>query len=582
MDIFSIITLFGGLAFFLFGMSCLSSGLEKLAGGKLQSTLRSVTGSLPKSLLFGMVVTIAIQSSSALTVMLVGLVNSGIMELGQTVGVIMGSNIGTTLTAWILSLAGIDSDVFILKLLKPENLAPIAAFIGIVMFMACKDQKKKDAGSVLVGFGLLLYGMKVMRGAVAPLADMPEFASILTAFNNPILGVITGAVFTGIIQSSAASVGILQALSLTGSVTYSMAIPIIMGQNIGTCVTALLSSIGANRNARRVSMIHILFNTIGTLACLIIFYGLNAIIGFSFANMPIDAVGIALCHSVFNLATTLMLLPFGKQLERLSRVLIKDGEEDKPSVLLDDRLLLSPGLAVSESFQTTARMAKLAHETVLDAMSLAMKYDPKTAELVAKNENELDVYEDKLGSFLVKVASSDLTMEDSREVSKLLHSIGNFERIGDHALNMSESALELHKKGLAFSEDAAYELDTLFTALREILALAFNAFENDDLDSAAEVEPLEQVIDVLTTQIKRNHVERLQTGRCTIELGFVLNDILNNCERLSDHCSNIAVCIEESDKGGFDTHEYLNAIKTGEDKQFKKSFERFSKKYSLK
>lgn len=582
MDIFSVISLFGGLAFFLFGMNCMSGGLEKLAGGKLQSTLRSVTGNLPKSMLFGAVVTIAIQSSSALTVMLVGLVNSGIMELGQTVGVIMGSNIGTTLTAWILSLEGISSDLVILQLLKPANIAPIAAFIGIVMLMASKTQRRKDAGGVLIGFGLLMYGMTAMSSAVSPLAEMPEFTNILTAFNNPILGLLVGTLFTGVIQSSAASVGILQALSLTGSITYGMAIPIIMGQNIGTCVTAVLSSIGTSRNARRVSMIHILFNTIGSVVCLSLFYLLDLIFNFAFKDMPIDTVAIAMCHSIFNIATTFMLLPFGKQLEKLSRLIIKDTAEDKPPVLLDDRLLLSPGLAVSESFESTISMARLAHETVRTALALTLKYDPKAAETVSASENELDIYEDKLGTFLVKVASSDLTMADSRQVSKMLHCIGNFERMGDHALNLYDSATELHEKQLSFSEDARNELDLLYSALDEILSLAFAAFENDDLNAAYRVEPLEQVIDVLTTQIKRSHIQRLQQGRCTIELGFVLNDILNNCERLSDHCSNIAVCVEESDKGGFDTHEYLNAIKTGEDERFKQIFEEYSKKFELK
>jgi phosphate:Na+ symporter len=430
-----------------------------------------------------------------------------------------------------------------------------------------------------------MYGMKMMSGAVSPLADMPEFTSILTAFQNPLLGVLVGTVFTGIIQSSAASVGILQALSLTGSVTYGMAIPIIMGQNIGTCVTALLSSIGTSRNAKRVAVIHILFNLIGTVAFLIVLLALNALFRFAIANQPIDALGIAVCHSVFNVVTTVMLLPFKKQIESLSRVIIPvtaaEHALDKPIVMLDDRLLLSPTLAVTESFEATRKMSALAHQTVLDAMGLVLNFDQSVADGIPAKENDLDKYEDKLGTFLVKIASVDLSMQDSREVSKMLHNIGDFERLGDHALNICESALEMRTKDLAFSEEAQGELAVLTAALTEILSLAHAAYENDDTEKAALVEPLEQVIDVLTTQIKRRHVERLQCGKCTIELGFVLSDILANCERISDHCSNIAVCVEESDRGSFDTHEYLNAIKTGNDEQFRVHYEEFARKYEL-
>lgn len=585
MDIFSVITLLGGLAFFLYGMECMSGGLEKLAGSKLQITLKRMTSNPFRSILFGAGVTIAIQSSSALTVMLVGLVNSGIMELNQTVSVIMGSNIGTTLTAWILSLAGINSDVFILKLLKPESIAPISALIGIVIIMVSKNQRRKNIGGVLVGFGLLMYGMKMMSSSVAPLQNVPEFTGILTAFKNPLLGVLVGAVFTGIIQSSAASVGILQALSLTGSVTYGIAIPIIMGQNIGTCVTALLSSVGTSRNAKRVALIHILFNLIGTGVFLIVLFSLNAIFRFKIANEPIDAFNIAVCHSIFNVVTTFMLLPFRKQIVDMSRVIIKVTEAekslDKPVVMLDERLLLSPSLAVTESIEATCGMSEIAHKTVLDAMGLVLKFDKSIADGIPIQETKLDQYEDKLGTFLVKIASLDLSLKDSREVSKMLHNIGDFERLGDHALNICESANEMQEKGLAFSEDAQRELGVLNAALTEILSLAHDSYEKDDTEKAALVEPLEQVIDVLITQIKRRHVERLQCGKCTIELGFILNDILANCERISDHCSNIAVCVEESDRGSFETHEYLNAIKTGNDEQFRVQYEKFAKKYEL-
>jgi len=585
MDIFSVITLLGGLAFFLFGMESMSASLEKLAGSRLQSLLKKMTSSPLRGLALGAGITIAIQSSSALTVMLVGLVNSGIMELNQTVGVIMGTNIGTTITAWILSLAGIDSNIVILKLLKPDSLAPISAMIGIILSMASKDKKRKDIGGVLLGFGLLMYGMKMMSSAVAPLQSVPEFTSIMTAFKNPLLGVLVGFVITGIIQSSSASVGILQAISLTGSVTFGVAIPIIMGQNIGTCVTALLSSIGTSRNAKRVAVIHVLFNVIGTVVFMSVLLILNSIFKFAIANEPINALGIAVCHSVFNVVTTMMLLPFRKQIESLSRVIIPvtaaEHALDKPIVMLDDRLLLSPSLAVTESFEATRKMSVLAHQTVLDAMGLVLNFDQGVADGIPAKENDLDKYEDKLGTFLVKIASVDLSMQDSRQVSKMLHNIGDFERLGDHALNICESALEMRTKGLAFSEEAQGELAVLTAALTEILSLAHVAYENDDTEKAALVEPLEQVIDVLTTQIKRRHVERLQCGKCTIELGFVLNDILANCERISDHCSNIAVCVEESDRGSFDTHEYLNAIKTGNDEQFRVHYEEFARKYEL-
>ena len=567
---------------FLYGMHAMSAGLEKLAGGKLQSTLQKMTAKTATSLLFGAGITIAIQSSSALTVMLVGLVNSGIMELGQTVGVIMGSNIGTTLTAWILSLSAISGDALFLQLLKPENFSPIAALIGIILIMASKKDRRKDVGGVLVGFSILMFGMQLMSAAVSPLRDMPEFTSILTAFNNPVLGVLVGAVFTGIIQSSAASVGILQALSLTGRVTFGMAIPIIMGQNIGTCVTALLSSIGANRNAKRVAMIHVLFNSIGTVVCLFLFYVLDAIFRFPFTDMPIGAVEVALCHSIFNFATTAILLPFGRQLERLSRLLVPDkATADAPAVFLDERLLLSPGLAVHESANMTARMAELARDTVKSAMELILDYNPKKADSIYARETELDMYEDKLGTFLVKISSSALNDSDSHEISKLLHNIGDFERIGDHALNIKESAAEMNRKGIVFSEQATDEIKRLFSALYEIIDLAVDSFVKNDLALAAQVEPLEEVIDVLISQIKRRHVERLQSGKCTIELGFVLNDLLNNCERISDHCSNIAVCVTEIDRGEFDTHEYLNAIKTGNDEDFKQAYARYANKYEI-
>ena len=441
MDIFSVLTLLGGLAMFLYGMHTMSGGLEKLSGGKLQSTLQRMTSNTFKSLAFGAGVTIAIQSSSALTVMLVGLVNSGILNLEQTTGMIMGSNIGTTLTAWILSLAGINSSSVLFSMLKPENFSPVIALIGVIMIMVCKTQKRRDMGGVMVGFAILMFGMTMMGDAVAPLKDIPEFASILTSFNNPVLGVLVGMIFTGIIQSSAASMGILQALSLTGMITYGMAIPVVMGLNIGTCVTALISSIGTSKNARRVAIIHIVFNMIGTLLGLVVFYGIGGLLGsFPFLSNSADAAGIALCHSVFNAATTFVLLPFGRQLVALSRIIIPVGEDERQreKIFLDERLLLSPGMAVHESFNMACAMASLAKDTVLDSLSIMQKYDVNKAEAIKEGENELDTYEDKLGSFLVKVAACALNESDSRDVSKLLHSINDFERIGDHVLNIAE------------------------------------------------------------------------------------------------------------------------------------------------
>ena len=582
MDVFSIISLFGGLALFLYGMHAMSAGLEKIAGGKLQSTLQKMTSHTSTSLIFGTLITMAIQSSSALTVMLVGLVNSGIMELGQTVSVILGGNIGTTITAWILSLVGIQGDSIFIRLLKPENFSHIMALIGVMMLMASKSAKRKDTGEVFLGFAILMYGMTLMSTSVAPLAEISEFTGILTAFNNPFFGVFVGLVFTGIIQSSSASVGILQALSLTGCVTYGMAIPLILGINIGTCVTALLSSIGTTRNAKRVAIVHLTGKVIGVVFCMIVFYGLNAIIGFSFIDKPVTAGEVALCHTVFNIITTMLLLPMRKTLVNISKLIIKDRSSEDVEVFLDDRLLLSPGLAVHESFNMAVKMSDVARRCVLSAMGLMLNYDNDVAAKVKEQETELDKYEDKLGTFLVKLSTSALSESDSANVYKLLHNIGDFERIGDHALNIRQSAKEMRDKGLSFSVHASEEVSLLFDALKEILTLAMDSFVNDDLEKAAKVEPLEQVIDVLIGQIKRKHIERLQQGRCTIELGFILNDLLNNCERISDHCSNIAVCVTEIDRGEFDTHEYLNAIKTGNDERFKADFAMYAKKYELK
>ena len=581
MDIFSVFTLCGGLAFFLYGMSVMSSGLEKAAGGRLEQLLKKMTANPFKSLLLGAGITIAIQSSSAMTVMLVGLVNSGIMELGQTVGVIMGSNIGTTLTAWILSLAGIESDTVWLRLLKPESFSPVVAFIGIMMIMVSKDNRRRSAGSIMVGFAVLMYGMELMSDSVSPLADMPQFSAILTAFTNPILGVIVGAVFTGVIQSSAASVAILQALSLTGSITYGMALPIIMGQNIGTCVTALLSSIGVNRNARRVAVVHISFNLIGTLVFLVLFFGADLFLHFAFMDWAIDPVGIAMVHSIFNIATTVMLLPFSRQLVRIANIVIPDAEGEQKFTFVDSRLLATPSVAIAECNNKTIEMARIAKETIVKAISLLDVYDQEVADEVKVNEDKLDLYEDKLGTALVQLSSKALSDTDSRKVSKQLHTIGDFERIGDHAVNLWKAAEEIHEKDIHFSHQAEGELRTLTAALKEILDITTRAFSEDNLSLAKQVEPLEQVIDCLIADIKSNHIARLQKGHCTIEMGFVLSDILTNCERVSDHCSNIAVAQIETAQNTYQAHEYLNGVKNAGNDDFQQAFDHYRSCYSL-
>ena len=561
MDIFSVFTLCGGLAFFLYGMTTMSKSLEKMAGGKLERVLKRMTSNPFKSLLLGAGITIAIQSSSAMTVMLVGLVNSGVMELGQTIGVIMGSNIGTTLTAWILSLTGIESESVFVNLLKPENFSPVIALVGIILIMASKKQRRRDIGRILVGFAILMYGMELMKDAVSPLADMPEFSSLLTAFNNPLLGVLVGAVFTGVIQSSAASVGILQALALTGSITYGMAVPIIMGQNIGTCVTALLSSIGVNRNAKRVSVIHISFNIIGTVVGLLLFYGGNALFHLAFMNAAVGAVGIAFCHTVFNVFTTLLLLPFSRQLEKLARKVVQNEDKAEQFAFLDPRLLRTPGVAISECVNMTNAMGALAHQNLLYAIQQLSGYsEDREAEIIA-NEDKLDVYEDRLGSYLVQISQHGVSMDDIRTVSRLLHAIGDFERIGDHALNLQESAQELHEKGLSFSESAHGELQVLLAALEDIMSRAFSCFDAASVEKAREVEPLEETIDRLIEEIRMRHIRRLQSGDCTMQLGFILNDLLTNFERVSDHCSNIALSVIEEKDSSVDRHAYLNDLK---------------------
>ena len=578
MDIFSVFTLLGGLAFFIYGMNQMSHSLEKIAGNRLESIINRTTRNRVIGLLMGCVITIAMQSSSAVTVMLVGLVNSGLMNISNTVGIIMGSNIGTTITAWIMSLVGLSSDSIFLRMLKPESFSPVLAFIGIGLIMLSKKSKLKDVGNSFLGFAILMYGMMLMSSSVAPLSDSPAFMNALTAFNNPILGVLVGLVVTAVIQSSAASIGMMQAISMTGGLTYGMAIPIIMGQNIGTCATALLSSIGVSRNAKRVSVIHLSFNIIGTVFFMILYFALHALLDFSFTDLPASPVGIALCHSIFNIATTALLLPFSRTLVAIATRAIPT-EAEKKVAFIDERLFGTPSIAIAECSRLSSEMAEHARNSVDLAIENLFTHTDKSAEAIAGLEDTVDVYEDHLGSYLVRLSGKELSSTDKRTASKILHSIGNFERISDHALNLVSSAQEMLEKKIVMSDDAVAELKNLGNAVKEIIALSTDAYASMDTSLAQKVEPLEQVIDLLTQDVRLHHVDRLQSGDCTIENGFVLADILNNYERISDHCSNIAVAVLEADLDLFDPHEYLRSVKSMENPAFKTLFTQYQEKY---
>lgn len=581
MDIFSVFQMAGGLALFLYGMHVMGDGLEKQAGGKLKTILEKLTANPVKGFLLGAAVTAVIQSSSATTVMVVGFVNAGIMKLSQAIGIIMGANVGTTITSWILSLTGLQGDSFWIQLLKPTSFSPIIAFFGIILIMFSKKEGKKDLGSTLVGFAVLMFGMEQMSGAVEPLADVPEFTSILLLFSNPLLGVFCGAILTAVIQSSSASVGILQALSATGSVTYSSAIPIILGQNIGTCVTALISSIGANKNARRAAVVHLYFNLIGTGLFLAVFYLLNGFLHFSFYDQSIDRLGIAVVHTCFNLLSTLTLLPFTKLLEKLAYLTIRDTANDENFQILDERFLASPAVAIHQCQKMAISMARLAQNSLYQAIGLIGAYDEKIAHSIEEGEDQIDMYEDKLGTYLVRLSSKNLTMEESREISKLLHVIGDFERIGDHAVNILKSAKEMQVKKYVFSGQAQQEISIISSAIEEIVDLATNAFVKNDLYLASKVEPLEQVVDSLKDELRNRHVQRLQNGECTISNGFIFSDLITNYERVADHCSNIGVCILRIAEDSFDTHEYLNHVKDGHDDTFENRYNRYKEKYQL-
>lgn len=581
MTIFNFFSLFGGLALFLFGMNIMGQSLEKAAGSRLKIILAKLTSNPFKGLLLGVAVTAIIQSSSATTVMVVGFVNSGLMQLGQAIGIIMGANIGTTITSWILSLTGLEGESLIIQLLKPSSFTPVLALIGIILYMFGKKERKKDIGMVLLGFAVLMFGMESMSAAVKPLAEIPEFANILLLFSNPVLGIIAGAVLTAIIQSSSASVGILQALSATGSVTFGSAIPIIMGQNIGTCVTALLSSIGTTKNARRAAMVHLYFNIIGAVVISVVFYILNAIFDFTFVSHSINQVGIAIVHTVFNVLCTAILLPFTKQLEKLAILTVKEGEKEEKLQLLDERFLSTPAIAVERCRTLTCDMAELVRNNLLLAIALIEDYDEESDQQIEEAEAKADLYEDKLGSYLVKLSTKPLSAEDSNEISRLLHSIGDFERISDHAVNILKTAREIYEKKLIFSAQAQEELRIVTDATIEIVNLAVNSFVKNDIELAMMVEPLEEVIDELKLQMKDQHIKRLQAGACTIELGFVLTDLMTNFERVSDHCSNIAVCQIEIAHSSLDTHAYLNSVKTGDNPEFLQHYHEFQQKYLL-
>lgn len=581
MDIFSILSLFGGLAIFLFGMNVMGDGLEKCGGNKLKKILESVTQNPFKGLLLGMAVTAIIQSSSATTVMVVGFVNSGIMKLSQSISIIMGANIGTTITAWLLSLTGLQGDNIFIQFLKPTSFSPVLAVIGIILLMFSKRDSRKNIGSVLIGFAVLIAGMEMMTSSVEGLKNNETFTSIFTLFSNPVLGILVGALLTAVIQSSSASVGILQALSTTGTVTYSNAIPIILGQNIGTCATALLSSIGTNKNARRTAVVHLSFNILGATLFALGFYALNAIFDFSFFSKSINAAGIAVVHSIFNITATALLFPFIKQLEKLAYLFIPNNEIKDKKQLLDERLLVTPPIALSHAKNVAVKMAHTSKNSIVMSLETLEKYDKDIAEAVRNAESKADMYEDHLGDYLVKLCKENLNASDSREVSALLHCIGDLERISDHAVNICDVATELNNKGIVFTDNAKKEIKVMCDALREIIGLTVDAFENNDLAKAQLIEPLEETVDYLRYKLKEGHVIRLKQGECTIETGFIYSDFLINCERISDHCSNIGACMLETAHDRFEMHEYLSRVKEGTENDFKKQCAYYRQKYAL-
>ena len=586
MDIFSVFQMAGGLALFLYGMHVMGDGLEKQAGGKLKTILEKLTANPVKGFLLGAAVTAVIQSSSATTVMVVGFVNAGIMKLSQAIGIIMGANVGTTITSWILSLTGLQGDSFWIQLLKPTSFSPIIAFFGIILIMFSKKEGKKDLGSTLIGFAVLMFGMEQMSSAVEPLADVPEFTSILLLFSNPLLGVLCGAILTAVIQSSSASVGILQALSATGSVTYSSAIPIILGQNIGTCVTAMISAIGANRGAKRTAFVHLYFNIIGTLLFLTVFYIGNAIFHFEFVGETVGVAGIALIHSIFNVFTTVVLFPFIRGLEKLAYLTIPESDEEKSAkedvfAILDERFVSSPAFAIEQCKTLVNQMAEITKNSFIEAMECIKEpSDQKFAEVIAK-ENRVDVYDDKISAYLTKLNSGDLSYTDSLRVTSLLHCLTDFERISDHAVNVVECVQQMQKEDAKFSKKAEDEMNIYSKAVRDILERTTGAFINTDIPLARSVEPLEEVIDGLNKTVKKHHMKRLRKGKCTIGLGLVLSDLAMNYERVADHCSNIAVYMMQLNDTGLEEHSFTEQMDEKESAEFTKLENEFEQKYEI-
>ena len=580
MDIFDVLSLIGGLSLFLFGMNVMGQALERRAGNKLRTLLGRLTTNRMSGFLTGLGVTAVIQSSSATTVMVVGFVNSGLMTLSQAINVIMGANVGTTVTAWILSLSGIDSGNMIVQLFKPSSFTPILALVGIIFYMFCNNSKKKDTGTILLGFATLMFGMETMSAAVSGLRDVPAFQELFIMFRNPVLGVLAGALLTAIIQSSSASVGILQALAVTGQVSFGAAIPIIMGQNIGTCVTAMISSVGANKNAKRAAFVHLSFNIIGTIVWLTVFCIIKELFAPALLNRSASLVGIAVAHSVFNVLCTILLLPMAGFLEKLAQRIVPDAKEPEVRTELDERLLVTPPLALENCRKVSITMAETSTAALKEGLSCLHSYEPALAEDIREKESKTDYYEDILGTYLVKLSGSQISENDSSEATKLLKVIGDFERISDHALNLLESAEELQQKGLAFTESAAKELEILSAAINEILDLSTNAFIYNDLESASKVESLEQVIDGLKEQMRTRHILRLQKGECSIDAGFVWSDLLTNLERTSDHCSNIAGCVLDMAQNKLNFHETLRNFRNYSD-EYKENFEKYAKKYAL-
>ena len=581
MNIFDLLTMIGGLCLFLFGMNIMGDALERRAGGGLKKILAKLTKNKLAGFLTGLGVTAIIQSSSATTVMVVGFVNSGIMTLRQSIGVIMGANIGTTVTAWILSLGGISGDNLVLQLLKPTSFTPVLALIGTVFLMFGKTSKKKDTGSILLGFATLMFGMDTMSDAVSGLAEVEAFRQMFIMFQNPILGVVAGAVLTAIIQSSSASVGILQALSSTGQVTFGAAVPIIMGQNIGTCITAILSSFGTNKNAKRAAIVHLSFNVIGTIIWLSVFGIVSAVFKPVILNQTASYFGIAVAHSLFNVACTILLLPMSSLLEKLAIKLVPDSGTQEQITQLDDRLLATPPVAVVQAKKLANDMALCAKDGLIDSLNLIFDYSSEKANAIREMEDKADKYEDMLGTYLVKLSSENVNDEDSHEISNLLHCIGDFERISDHSVNIVKSVEEIVSKNLEFSDDAIKELTVVKDALTEILEISYEAFINENLELAKNIEPLEQIIDKLKMKLRNNHILRLKQNRCTIETGFVYADLVTNFERVADHCSNIGVCLIEVANGSFDTHEYLNNVKHFGGNDFSEKYEMYKSKYAI-